>query len=70
MLSWQFLYLHCDDEEQPLIPLILPLKHCILQANAINERIGYPEFILNETELDSLYQGVSVQFLYVVGISF
>ena len=30
-----------------------------LQANAMNERIGYPEFILNRTELDSKYAGVS-----------
>ncbi|ELU08395.1 hypothetical protein CAPTEDRAFT_163321 [Capitella teleta] len=28
------------------------------KANAMNERIGYPEFILNATELDKIYAGL------------
>lgn len=30
------------------------------QAYAMNERIGYPEFILDRDELDELYEQVSV----------
>lgn len=32
------------------------------QANAMVERIGYPEFILNDGELDAMYSGVSVRY--------
>ena len=30
------------------------------KANAMNERIGYPEFILDVEELDKTYDGVSI----------
>ena len=31
----------------------------ITQANSINERIGYPEFILDGKNLDKLYKNVN-----------
>ena len=40
--------------------LIFSACVCPLQANAMVERIGYPEFILSDEELDVMYTGVSI----------
>ncbi|XP_013379563.1 neprilysin-1 isoform X2 [Lingula anatina] len=33
-------------------------EYAIAKASAMNERIGYPEYILNNTELDNIYTGL------------
>ena len=46
------------------------------KANAMNERIGYPEFILDSKELDKIYDGVSycshivLLFVFIIWIRF
>lgn len=42
--------------------------YVISQANAMNERIGYPEFILNNTELNDIYAGVSESLIWELKI--
>lgn len=40
------------------------------KANAMNERIGYPEILTNRTELDKEYANVSVLWEIVCIITF
>jgi len=37
---------------------------CTVQAYAMVERIGYPESILNDTELDAMYEEVNVYSIF------